>query len=83
MKNKFFLYCTLSFLIINISPSFTQNIPDFLVNQQGSVDGAQQANPSMAGDGNGHYVLTWEDKRNGSDFDIFAQICESDGSFIG
>ncbi len=83
MKNEFFLYCTLSFLIINISPSFTQNIPDFLVNQQGSVDGAQQANPSMAGDGNGHYVLTWEDKRNGSDFDIFAQICESDGSFIG
>jgi len=34
----------------------------------------------MDGDGNGNYVVTWRDNRNGIDFDIFAQIFLSDST---
>jgi len=70
-------------LLFNYITINAQNIPDFLVNEQGSIDGAQQTTPYIDGDGNGNYVLTWKDKRNGSDFDIFAQIYLSDGTPSG
>jgi len=70
-------------MFLPVNSITAQIIPDFLVNEQGSIDGSQQAEPNMAGDGNGSYVVTWEDKRNGSDFDIFAQMCQSDGTPLG
>jgi len=79
------LFCLLLIilLIVRNYPVRAQNISDFLVNEQGSIDGAQQAEPSIDGDGNDNYVVTWKDKRNGSDFDIFAQIFLSDGTPLG
>ena len=75
MKNKLLFICILSLsLLFDIIPASAQNIPDFLVNEQGSINGAKQSTPSIDGDGNGNYVITWQDKRNGSNFDIFSQI---------
>lgn len=34
----------------------------------------------MDGDGNGNYVVTWMDNRNGTDYDIFAQIFLNDST---
>jgi len=82
-KTSPFLSILLLILIYTSISASAQNIPDFLVNEQGSIDGSQQAEPYMAGDGNGNYVVTWKDKRNGTDFDIFAQICLSDGTPLG
>jgi len=84
MKTKLLLFCVLLLsILLNVIPATSQNIPDFLVNEQGSIDGSQQTTPYIDGDGNGNYVLTWKDKRNGSDFNIFAQIYLSDGTPSG
>jgi hypothetical protein len=84
MKTKLLLFRVLFLsILLNAFPVTAQNIPDFLVNEQGSIDGSQQTTPSIAGDGNGNYVLTWKDKRNGSDFDIFAQMYNSEGLPLG
>lgn len=84
MKTTLILFFVLLLLILlNYIPSTAQNIPDFLVNEQGSIDGSQQAEPYMDGDGNGNYVVTWKDKRNGTDFDIFAQIYQTNGLPLG
>ncbi len=83
MKNKL-LFCTLNlFLIFNYIPAITQNIPDFLVNEQICVDGSEQEKPDIAGDGNGNYVITWQDGRIEWNFDIYAQIYLSDGTPLG
>jgi len=83
MKTQLLFLCaSLSLLLISTSAP-AQNIPDFLVNEQGSIDGAQQATPEIDGNGNGNYVVCWQDKRNGTDFDIFAQIYLSDGTPSG
>ena len=43
MKSKLLIFCILTLsLQINPIPATTQNIPDFLVNEQGSTDGTQQ-----------------------------------------
>ena len=84
MKNKLFIYSILTiFLIINYFPVSAQNIPDFLVNEQISVDGSEQSTPYIDGDGNGNYVITWKDDRSGTNFDIYAQIYLSDGTTLG
>jgi len=84
MKNKLLIFCILSLPLLSYYNTATaQNITDFLVNEQGSIDGSQQTTPYIDGDGNGNYVLTWKDKRNGSDFDIFAQIYQDDGTPLG
>ena len=75
MKNNLLTICILSLsLILNSITAPSQNIPDFMVNEQGSLNGAMQAVPSIDGDGNGNYIITWQDRRNGLDYDIFAQI---------
>jgi len=38
-----------------------------------------QINPKMIPDGSGGAVITWQDKRNGSDYDIYAQRINSSG----
>ena len=84
MKNKLFIICILSFyLLLNYIPAITQNIPDFLVNEQICVDGSEQETPDIAGDGNGNYVITWQDGRIEWNFDIYAQIYLSDGTPLG
>ncbi|MBI9038750.1 MAG: T9SS type A sorting domain-containing protein [Bacteroidales bacterium] len=84
MKNKFFIFSILTaILIINYLPGNTQNIPDFLVNEHAGRDGSAQGAPSIAGDGNGNYVVTWQDNRNGMNYDIYAQIYLSDGTKLG
>ena len=53
---------------------------NFKVNDdEGSVD---QVLPSISVDGDGNFVITWMDKRNG-DFDIYAQRFSSDGTASG
>lgn len=61
----------------------SQSIQDFLVNEQGSPDGAEQSLPCIAGDGNGNYVVTWQDDRSGNNFDIYAQIYINGGTIQG
>ena len=83
MKNKL-LICTLILLLIfNYFPAITQNISDFLVNEHAGRDGSKQAAPCIDGDGNGNYIATWEDNRNGMNYDIYAQIYLSDGTKLG
>jgi len=45
-------------------------------------DSADQGLPDISTDGNGNFVITWQDGRNG-DRDIFAQLYASDGSASG
>lgn len=55
-------------------------IPDFQVNDdEGS---AGQYSPAISTDGNGNFVITWFDYRNG-DWDIYAQRYSSDGTALG
>jgi hypothetical protein len=75
MKNNLLIICILSLsLLFNYIQVSAQNISDFMVNEQGSLNGAMQSTPSIDGDGNGNFVITWKDRRNGIDCDIFAQI---------
>jgi hypothetical protein len=81
MKNKLLFFYTLSLpLLFSFIQAIAQNIPDFLVNEQVSLDGSEQATPNIAGDGKGNYVITWRDNRNGTDNNIFAQIFLNDGT---
>ncbi len=84
MKTKVLFNCLLLLpLIFYKTPAIAQNIPDFLVNEQTGIDGSEQSTPYIDGDGNGNYVITWKDNRNGSNFDIYAQIVLSDSSALG
>ncbi len=38
-----------------------------------------QQNPQIVGDGSGGAIIAWEDHRNGSDYDIYAQRITADG----
>jgi len=84
MKNILFhffiLVCPLLFWL---NPAPAQNIPDFFVNEQSSIDGSEQSIPEIGGDGSGNYIVTWVDLRNGNDYDIFAQIYLSNGTSLG
>jgi len=80
--NLIYLCASLSLLLICTS-TLAQTIPDFLVNEQGSIDGAMQETPYIDGDGSGSYVVCWKDKRNGSDFDIYAQMYLNDSTPSG
>ncbi len=53
---------------------------NFLVNDDGS--GASQYRPSIGIAGNGSFVITWYDSRNG-DFDIYAQRYDINGNVVG
>nr|NQU89854.1 hypothetical protein [Bacteroidota bacterium] len=84
MKNKLLIIYILTLpLLLNYIPAIAQNIPDFLVNEHTSIDGTEQEEPSINGDGNGNYVITWMDGRIEWNFDIYAQIYLSDGTTLG
>jgi len=53
---------------------------NFKVNDD--LGNAEQGSPSISIDGNGNFVITWDDFRNG-DQDIYAQRYSSDGSALG
>ena len=57
-------------------------IPDFQVNENTGIGDADQYQPSISLDGNGNFVITWTDERNGNG-DIYAQCYASDGTKIG
>jgi hypothetical protein len=81
MKNKLLFLCTLLLpLLFDYNATTAQNIPDFLVNEQTSIDGSKQSSPDIDCDGQGNYVITWMDHRNGTDFDIYAQIFLNDST---
>jgi Secretion system C-terminal sorting domain len=42
----------------------------------------EQKNPRITTDGNGGALIAWQDKRNGSDYDIYAQRISSTGSTV-
>lgn len=44
-----------------------------------SIATNDQAFPSIASDGSGGAIVTWQDLRNGSDYDIYAQRLNSSG----
>ena len=84
MKNKVLIVFILTLsLLFNYIPANTQILPDFLVNEQVSIDGSEQESPDIDGDGNGNYVITWVDQRAGWSRDIYAQIYLSDGTTLG
>jgi len=66
-----------------MASAHSQSIPDFRVNELASLNGSSQGDPRLAGDGQGTTVVTWQDKRNGNDEDIFAQIYSADGTAMG
>ena len=75
MKNNLCFICILTLILLfNFIPASTQNIPDFLVNEQGGTNCSDQLLPAIDGDGFGNLVITWQDRRSGGYFDIFAQI---------
>ena len=41
-----------------------------------------QYNPTIVSDGSGGAIITWNDFRNGSDYDIYAQKIDENGSII-
>ena len=53
---------------------------NFKVNDDDSS--TNQSLPHITTDGNGNFVITWDDRRNGG-YDIYAQRYSSDGSTIG
>jgi parallel beta-helix repeat protein len=55
---------------------------DFQVNDNSGINGADQKYPSISTDGNGNFVITWADERNGNS-DIYAQRYTSDGLALG
>jgi len=57
-------------------------ITDFQVNENTGASTAWQWHPSVAIDGSGNYIITWEDYRNG-DSDIYAQRYTGDGTALG
>jgi hypothetical protein len=78
------LVCLIVSLLLNCHvQAAAQPLPDFQVNENASPDGSEQSNPSIDGDGQGAFVVTWMDERDGIDFDIFAQIYSSDGTPMG
>jgi len=84
MKNNLLIKCIFSLcLLINYFPANAQNISDFPVNEHTGIDGSEQSTPYIDGDGNGNYVITWKDDRDGLNFDIYAQIYLSDGTKLG
>ena len=52
-------------------------IDDFLVNDD--VGTASQLTPAISLDGSGNFIITWQDFRNGIDWDIYAQRYNSSG----
>ena len=51
-------------------------------NVNDDTSSASQSSPSVAADGNGNFIITWRDYRNG-DSDIYAQRYSSDGTPVG
>jgi hypothetical protein len=73
------LFVFLFFQILAIA----QIIPDFQVNENLGINNANQYYPSIGTDRSGNFIVTWTDKRNGTDFDIYAQFLSSDGTSSG
>ena len=84
MKNKMF-FSVILLIPVLLYPFLlnAQNIIDFRVNETVSPDGSQQSTPSIAGNGAGRFVVTWEDNRMGNGDDIFAQIYQDSNTPVG
>jgi len=84
MKKDLHFFASLALvLLFNTTFLFSQSIPDFQVNENASLDGSEQSGCAIAGNATGNYIVTWKDKRNGADFDIYAQIYLNDGTPSG
>ncbi len=82
---KLFFFASVFLLSFHFrfNAAIAQIIPDFQVNENAGLNGADQNFPSIATDGIGNYIVTWSDERNGTDFDIFAQFLSDDGTTLG
>lgn len=57
-----------------------QSLPDFLINEHACPNGADQSYPDMSSDGNGNFVVVWQDSRSGNySSDIYARIYAEGG----
>ncbi len=54
---------------------------NFKVNED--TGNAEQKYPAISVDGDGNFVICWQDTRNGADFDIYAQHFTNSGSPLG
>jgi hypothetical protein len=96
-KSAFTLILFLTISILNLANAQSQpnfniidgsnfliNTPDFQVNKNSDTTGTSADNASIAIDGSGNFIITWEDfdARN-ADHDIYAQCYSSDGSVLG
>ncbi len=93
-KSAFTLILSLTISILNFANAQSQpdffnvgvinlltNIPDFQVNEN---DTTYADKPSIALDGSGNFIITWEDfDARIADKDIYAQRYSSDGSALG
>ncbi len=53
-------------------------IDDFMVNDD-TTSILDQCNPAIAEDPSGNFIITWQDFRNGTDWDVYAQRFNSSG----
>ena len=89
MKMERILYFALStFTLLSGHSALAQRppypfVPDFQVNENVGAGGHAQGAPSIAVDGAGNFVVAWQDSRNDSQGDIYAQRYSSDGASIG
>lgn len=74
-------YQKISSADIDTSRRFEIIKPEFMVNDLAG-GGAKQTSPAAAFDGNGNYVIAWQDYRNGK-CEIFAQFYDSLGKING
>jgi len=81
-KRYFSVILLIPFVFTNFILS-SQNIPDFMVNENVSPDGAEQTNPAIGGNGSGRFVVVWKDNRMGFGDDIFAQIFADQNTPVG
>ncbi len=74
---KFFLLAVLSGVSVYSVYAQWSNNP--VVNNAICTEADYQEYPQVISDGNGGAIITWQDKRNGNDKDIYAQKVNADG----
>ena len=67
---------SLSIIVFVLFIAWTDNS---LLNTPVCTAGKEQKRPKLIADGSGGAVLVWEDSRNGTDYDIYAQRIDSEG----
>ena len=82
------LFVTTAFILINLlitfhsAPAWATWTDDSTVNKAISTAADDQKSPAVVSDGAGGAIITWEDRRGGSNYDIYAQRVDSNGNVL-